>query len=153
MGVWFRLPTMGVCFRLQAATSDQGPFSQVGDEGDLKTMNEFIDIELQNKRKNFWEAASVFIRGVGAGTRFLSTAPPIHICLGILLPLSIHADCLGARFSTSSIGLWPGIAHPRSGDGSGTSLREQKHSKQGTEERKKNRRIVMQPISIPNLLS
>ncbi|KAL7601782.1 hypothetical protein Lser_V15G26643 [Lactuca serriola] len=30
------------------------------EEGDLKTMKEFIDIELQNKRRNFWEAASVF---------------------------------------------------------------------------------------------
>ncbi|KAI3788045.1 hypothetical protein L2E82_00665 [Cichorium intybus] len=30
------------------------------EEGDLKTMKEFIDIELQNKRRNFWDAASVF---------------------------------------------------------------------------------------------
>lgn len=30
------------------------------EEGDLKTMKEYIDMELQNKRRNFWEAASVF---------------------------------------------------------------------------------------------
>lgn len=30
------------------------------EEGDLKTMKEYIDLELQNKRRNFWEAASVF---------------------------------------------------------------------------------------------
>ncbi|KAL4587732.1 hypothetical protein LXL04_000606 [Taraxacum kok-saghyz] len=32
----------------------------IEEEGDLKTMKEFIDIELQTKRRNFWEAASVF---------------------------------------------------------------------------------------------
>ncbi|KAD3336459.1 hypothetical protein R6Q59_028335 [Mikania micrantha] len=30
------------------------------EEGDLKTMKEIIDTELDNKRRNFWDAASVF---------------------------------------------------------------------------------------------
>ncbi|KAD0358285.1 hypothetical protein E3N88_44396 [Mikania micrantha] len=34
----------------------------IGEEEDLRTMKEHIEMELQNRKKNFWEAASVFSR-------------------------------------------------------------------------------------------
>lgn len=37
-----------------------GDNGEIGGEEDLKTMKEHIEMELQNKKKNFWDTASVF---------------------------------------------------------------------------------------------